>query len=266
MSGSLQSLCWGSSAFGGIVSSYFSGSLVGAYGVCFRVTALLPLITSAVAILVKEQPVAGPARGQAFPLISPSFYESSKQNIIQLWDAVRQRRVKLVTSVASLIGVGLYNGFLKDVPLRKIFFVTTIFGSALGMTQVFLVTGLNRKFGISDEWFSIGDSLILTVLGQASFMPVLVLAARLCPQGMEATLFATLMSISNGGSVVGGLVGAGLTQLFGVTKDSFDNLTFLIILCNLSSLLPLPLLGLLPQDNPDDASTKETEDIEMKCN
>ena len=104
------------------------------------------------------------------------------------------------------------------------------------------------------------------ILLQASFMPVLVLAARLCPQGMEATLFATLMSISNGGSVVGGLVGAGLTQLFGVTKDSFDNLTFLIILCNLSSLLPLPLLGLLPQDNPDDASTKETEDIEMKCN
>ena len=96
-------------------------------------------------------------------------------------------------------------------------------------------------------------------------MPVLVLAARLCPQGMEATLFATLMSISNGGSVVGGLVGAGLTQLFGVTKNSFDNLAFLIILCNLSSLLPLPLLGLLPEDNPD-ASTPESEDIEMKSN
>lgn len=32
--------------------------------------------------------------------------------------------------------------------------------------QVFLVTGLNRKFGISDEWFAIGDSLILSVLGQ----------------------------------------------------------------------------------------------------
>ena len=34
-SGSLQSLCWGSSAFGGIVSAYFSGSLVDAYGVRF---------------------------------------------------------------------------------------------------------------------------------------------------------------------------------------------------------------------------------------
>ncbi|KAK3042175.1 hypothetical protein RJ639_001295 [Escallonia herrerae] len=302
MSGSLQSLCWGSSAFGGIVSSYFSGSLVDAYGVrfVFGVTALLPLLTSAVAVLVKEQPVFG-GGGQNLLLGSPSFLDSTRQNIIQLWNAIKHPnvflptlfiflwqatphsesamfyfttnklgftpeflgRVKLVTSVASLLGVGLYNGFLKDVPLRKIFLVTTIIGTALGMTQVFLVTGLNRQFGISDEWFAIGDSLIITVLGQASIMPVLVLAARLCPEGMEATFFATLMSVSNGGSVIGGLIGAGLTQLFGVTKDRFDNLAFLIILCNLSSFLPLPLLGLLPSDKGD-ATSKETGDIEIK--
>lgn len=45
-------------------------------------------------------------------------------------------RVKLVTSIASLLGVGIYNYFLKEIPLRKIFLVTTIVGSALGMTQV----------------------------------------------------------------------------------------------------------------------------------
>eukprot|EP00268_Persea_americana_P021983 TRINITY_DN2185_c0_g1_i4.p1 TRINITY_DN2185_c0_g1~~TRINITY_DN2185_c0_g1_i4.p1 ORF type:complete len:386 (+),score=62.39 TRINITY_DN2185_c0_g1_i4:401-1558(+) len=290
-SGSLQSLCWGSSAFGGIVSAYFSGSLVDTYGVrfVFGVTAFLPLITSAVAILVNEQRILGAVRGRNLSLINAGFIETSRQNIIQLWDAVRQPniflptmfiflwqatpqsdsamfffttnklgftpeflgRVKLVTSVASLLGVGIYNGFLKNVPLRKIFLLTTIIGAALGMTQVFLVTGLNRQLGVSDEWFAIGDSLVITVLSQASFMPVLVLAARLCPQGMEATLFATLMSICNGGSVAGGLLGAGLTQLFGVTKDSFDNLAFLIILCSLSSLLPLPLLGLLPKENTD---------------
>ncbi|XP_040869251.1 folate-biopterin transporter 1, chloroplastic isoform X10 [Glycine max] len=304
-SGSLQSLCWGSSAFGGIVSSYFSGSLLDAYGVrfVFGVTSLLPLITSVVAVLVKEQPMFGTTRGLNILFAGPEFLESSKQRIIQLWGSVRQRsvflptlfiflwqatpqsdsamfyfttnslgftpeflgRVKLVTSIASLLGVGLYNGFLKNVPLRKIFFATTLLGSTLGMTQVFLVTGLNRKFGISDEWFAIGDSLILTVLSQASFMPVLVLAARLCPEGMEATLFATLMSVSNGGSVVGGLLGAGLTQLFGITKDRFDNLAALIILCNLSSLLPLPLLGLLPGGNPD-VNEEDNSDIEMKCN
>ncbi|XP_054807543.1 folate-biopterin transporter 1, chloroplastic [Prosopis cineraria] len=306
-SGSLQSLCWGSSSFGGIVSAYFSGSLVETYGVrfVFGVTALLPLITSAVAVLVKEQPMLGPARGQSPPFADPDFMESSKQNIVQLWHAVRRPnvflptlfiflwqatpqsdsamfyfttnalgftpeflgRVKLVTSIASLLGVGLYNGFLKNVSLRKIFLTTTVVGSALGMTQIVLVTGLNRKFGISDEWFAIGDSLILTVLSQASFMPVLVLAARLCPEGMEATLFATLMSISNGGSVLGGLIGAGLTQIFGITKDRFDNLATLIILCNLSSLLPLPLLGLLPGGDPDaNLKDNDDDDIEMKSN
>lgn len=30
--GALQSLCWGSSAFGGIVSAYSSGALVETYG------------------------------------------------------------------------------------------------------------------------------------------------------------------------------------------------------------------------------------------
>ncbi|KAG6432256.1 hypothetical protein SASPL_103831 [Salvia splendens] len=170
-------LCWGS-AFGSIVSSYFSGSLVGTYGVrfVFGLTALLPLITSAVAVLVKEQPIISISSTNKLGF-TPEFLG----------------RVKLVTSVASLLRVGLYNGYLKTARLRKIFLATTVVGSTLGMTQVVFVTGLNRRFGISDEWFSIGDSLILTVLGQASFMPVLVLAAKLCPEGVEATLFATLL-------------------------------------------------------------------------
>lgn len=57
---------------------------------------MLPLITSAVAVLVNEQPVL-PARGQNLPLASLSFLESSKQNIIQLWDAVKQPTVLLPT-------------------------------------------------------------------------------------------------------------------------------------------------------------------------
>ena len=45
-------------------------------------------------------------------------------------------RVRLVTAVASLVGVGVYNNYLKTVPLRKIFLWTTLLGTALGSTQV----------------------------------------------------------------------------------------------------------------------------------
>lgn len=42
--------------------------------------------------------------------------------------------------------------------------------------------GYNKQLGLSNELFVLGDSLVLTVLGQVSFMPVLVLAARICPE------------------------------------------------------------------------------------
>ena len=42
--------------------------------------------------------------------------------------------------------------------------------------------GTCRALGLSNELFVLGDSVVLTVLGQVAFMPVLVLAARLCPE------------------------------------------------------------------------------------
>ncbi|CAM6082442.1 unnamed protein product [Calypogeia fissa] len=292
-SGSLQSLCWGSSAIGGIVSAYFSGSFVETYGVrfVFGVTALLPLITSAIAGLVREKPVTllpkESVDGSGPESQFLEFIESSRKQIGYLWQTVKEPnillptlfiflwqatptsetamfffttnklgfgpeflgRVRLVTSVASLAGVALYNQTLKDVPLWKMFFWTTSLGALLGFTQLLLVSGYNRDLGISDEWFAMGDSLVLTVLGQVSFMPVLVLAAKLCPPGLEATLFATLMSISNGGGVAGGVLGAWLTDLLGVTSENFNNLAMLIVVCNVSSLVPLPFLGLLPSES-----------------
>jgi hypothetical protein len=35
--------------------------------------------------------------------------------------------------------------------------------------QLLLVTGINRTLGISDKWFSVGDSLVLSVLAQVCF-------------------------------------------------------------------------------------------------
>lgn len=62
--GSLQSLCWASSAVGGIASAYFSGALVDAYGPrgVFGLTAVFPLMVSLSAVFISEQPVASTAR------------------------------------------------------------------------------------------------------------------------------------------------------------------------------------------------------------
>lgn len=146
----------------------------------------------------------------------------------------------------------MYNTYLKEVPLKKMFFWSAILGTTLGLSQLLLVSGLNRELGISDQFFSLGDTVVLTVLGEVSFLPVLVLAAKLCPEGVEATLFAALMSVFNAGGVASGALGAGLTAALGVESDNFENLFSLVLICNLSSLVPLACLGWLDEaDKPE---------------
>lgn len=279
--GSLQSLCWGASAFGSLITAYFSGLLLEHFSnrTVFWITACFPLIVSLVAWLIAESPV---------PQDDSKSYKTNFRNIKyqfkQLRQAVTQKaiwlptaflfiwqatptaesaffffttnelhfepeflgRVRLVTSIASLIGIWIFQRFLKTVPFRAIFGWSTVISAALGMTMLLLVTHTNRALGIDDRWFSLGDSLILTVMGQIAYMPVLVLAARLCPSGVEATLFALLMSVTNLAGLVSYELGAGLMHLLGITETNFDHLWLLVVITNLSTLLPLPFLNWLP--------------------
>lgn len=43
-----------------------------------------------------------------------------------------------------------------------------VLGTLLGSTTLLLVSGVNRQLGLSDQLFVLGDSMVLTVLGQVS--------------------------------------------------------------------------------------------------
>ena len=156
-------------------------------------------------------------------------------------------RLSLISSISSLAGIVAYDQYLKKIPLKVLFKWVCITGVVLGMTPLILVTHLNRAIGLPDTWFAIGDDVILTVLGQIGFMPVLVLGASLCPPGIEATLYAALMSVNNLSGGLGQFLGGIATKLAGVTETDYSNLPLLIALTNLSGLVALPLLGLLPE-------------------
>ncbi|MBD2597587.1 folate/biopterin family MFS transporter [Nostoc spongiaeforme FACHB-130] len=281
--GSLQSLCWGASAVGGLVTAYFSGILLEHFTTrtVFFITASFPLIVSAAAWFIAESPV-----NQETNDTNNTQDLSIKHQLKQLRQAVSQKtiwlpaafvfilqatptaesaffyfstnelhfepeflgRVRLVTSLASLLGIWIFQRFLKSVSFRLIFGWSTVISAALGMTMLLLVTHTNRALGIDDHWFSLGDSLILTVMGQIAYMPVLVLAARLCPPGVEATLFALLMSVFNLAGMVSYEFGAIIMHWLGITESNFDSLWILVIITNLSTLLPLVFLNWLPKE------------------
>jgi len=152
-------------------------------------------------------------------------------------------RLRLAEAMASFLGILFYRVYLKRVPTRKIFIGTTIAYLPFGLLQILLVSKAHRRLGIPDVALAFGDDVGLAALGQVAFMPTLVLAARLCPPGIEGTLFATLMSVYNLARIIGQETGSLLTKLLGVTQTDFSRLPLLLAICTLASLLPLPLLG-----------------------
>lgn len=292
--GGLQSLCWGASAVGGLISAYFSGSLLEvlpSVRSIFGITAVLPLLVAFIAWGMDESPVVANPNDQD----NQTVLAGIRAQVDQLWDALRQPsiwkpalfiflwqstptsdggffyfvtnelhfgpeflgRVRLVQAGAGLFGVWFYNQYLKTAKIKDILYWSTLASFPLGMLPVLLITHVNRDLGIPDGLLIMGDDVALAILGTIAFMPTLVLAARLCPPGIEAVLFATLMSIFNGASTVGTEVGALLTKVAGITENNFDNLAWLTVVCNVSSLWPLIFIGWLdgvgdkPESNND---------------
>lgn len=288
--GSLQSLTWGVAAFGGLITAYLSGWLLEHFTShqVFIITAIFPLVVCGVAWLIMEDKVSFSASASELATVTLT----PKQQVKQLWGAITQKyillptlfifiwqatpsadsaffyfttnelgfqpeflgRVRLAASLASLVGIWIYQRYLKSVSFPVVLGWSMVISSALGMTTLLLVTHANRVIGIDDHWFSLGDTLILTVMGQIAFLPVLVLSARLCPPGIEATLFALLMSVWNLSGLLSHEIGALLTHILGVTETNFDKLWLLVVITNLSTLLPLPLIKWLPKGDPQEMS------------
>lgn len=283
MAGDLQSLCWAASAFGGVLSAYFSGSLLQVMSPqsIFYITSLFPLLTTIASTLIEEQPVIK-STSQTSKLeelstridtviktiSQPSIYlpvlfvfllqSTPSPDSAMFYFYTNELKfgpeflgqIRLFASIASFAGVMLYRTKIKDLPIQQVLYWTTILSVPLGLSQLLLTTHYNRVLGIPDNIFVLSDSVVLTVLGQIAFMPILALAASLCPPGAEGTLFASLMSIYNLAGTLSGEIGAFITAQLGVSESNFDNLSLLLLICSLSTLLPLPFMKQMMKANP----------------
>jgi len=165
---------------------------------------------------------------------------------------------KSIRHLAMLIGTVIFRRYLRGVNLRTFFMIMVIMSSILGASPLVLVTHVNRKLAIPDEVFVGGDDLFLSVFTQITLLPVLVLAAKLCPPGIEASLYAMFVSIVNLSSVVSEWLGGELTRYLDITRDNFTNLPVLITVCTLSTLFALVFVQCLPEGNIDSVAAAAT--------
>lgn len=275
--GTIQSYAWGCRSMGGLLASIVGGISYENLGpeLVFVITGALPLFISAAFLSMEEKEYNNKTQ-----LTSP------KQTIKSLFKAFRNKDIykpalflfiigvtpgygtvtsyffeqvlkfsaydftylDITSYVSGLLGIMIYKRYLTGVSFRNIFFWTLTLSWVLKWSYMVLIFRLNLELGIPDIWFALADSIILTLIGQCILMPVVVLGARICPPGVEGSLYATLMSISNLAGVISSEWGSVFANMFNVDRNHFENFWKLIVLCNIIDLLPIASVRLLKKE------------------
>jgi len=150
--------------------------------------------------------------------------------------------LKLITYIAVLLAILIYNRYLRNIDFRFFYTGTALLGCVLTLSQLILIFRLNHSLGIRDEVFAVFDTFVLEMVLEFNTLPMLVLACRLCPKDIEATIFALFMSVGNTGYIMSLQVGGLLTYLLKITSANFDNLWLLTVITAMFYLIPLTVL------------------------
>eukprot|EP00930_Biecheleria_cincta_P080647 TRINITY_DN6901_c0_g1_i6.p1 TRINITY_DN6901_c0_g1~~TRINITY_DN6901_c0_g1_i6.p1 ORF type:complete len:584 (-),score=47.12 TRINITY_DN6901_c0_g1_i6:136-1887(-) len=157
-------------------------------------------------------------------------------------------------SICSLAGIYFYQRYLSSWKYRDLFLFTQMLASALGSLDVLMFARVNVKLGVPDHLLVLGLSVFEPIVRQWMQMPSIVILSHLCPEGMEATMYALLAGCSNLGGTISSNLGAFLLDRMGCLpagkireSAQFENLW---VAAAISTVLPLLVqlvsLGLIP--------------------
>jgi hypothetical protein len=149
--------------------------------------------------------------------------------------------------VANIIGVWTYRFFFKDVHFRKIIVITTVCFSLASLSKLMVTQQVTYEVGLSPVAFTYTSQLLYTFVNQLHLMPLMVLAAKMCPKQVEASLYAFALAVINLGCMVSYQLRGILAYSLGITATNFKDLWILVILVSVFPLLTQVILLCLPE-------------------
>jgi len=106
--------------------------------------------------------------------------------------------IALIGQVCSLIGVVIYEAFLKETEVRTVIMWNVIFGIFGSGLQVCFAMRWNLECGIDDYVFLIFTDVVFGAIALSfGTLPILALFAKITPKRIEGTMFAFLTGTSN---------------------------------------------------------------------
>ena len=155
--------------------------------------------------------------------------------------------VSVVRHTAGATGAYIYRRWFRKTPLRKIIVWTVCIITLLQMSQLILVTDAYKSLGLNPAIFVVGDETVDAITESLLLLPCMVLVAQLCGSGIEGSLYASIIALSNAGGLLSSLGGAALSSSLGIQMTNFTNLWLLVLICGLCIPLPLVFVRWIPR-------------------
>jgi len=176
----------------------------------------------------------------------------------------------IIARICTAIGVYLFQVFFSNANVRVTFWVSAILSSMASIADYCIVKRWNLRVGLSDKaFYLIGDTVLEPMVGMMASMPSMVLMSKMCPENMEATMFAILASFNNLGYSLSSALGVFAMDVAGIKTDltsgeggacDFSGLPSLVFYCGM--LLPLVSIPLtfvfVPNINMQDVVDLDT--------
>jgi hypothetical protein len=165
--------------------------------------------------------------------------------------------VDIVTYLFLSLGVIVYYKWFRSTTFRKIFLLSQFVFAFFYLAEYVLVKRWNVGW-FPDVPFLMFSAALQNVADRLNAMPFLVLAGQLCPENMEATFFALMMSLSNQGSAQARVLGAFFLRTYNVTKEDFTNFETVILIRSGLMVGICIFIFLLPNTSAVDSTNIET--------
>eukprot|EP00123_Amoebidium_parasiticum_P008792 comp19027_c0_seq1/m.21424 comp19027_c0_seq1/g.21424 ORF comp19027_c0_seq1/g.21424 comp19027_c0_seq1/m.21424 type:complete len:612 (-) comp19027_c0_seq1:50-1885(-) len=148
-----------------------------------------------------------------------------------------------VSAVFGFVGVTMFQAVMSEWEFRPCFWLTAALQAFAGLIDIVMVERWNIAVGIPDKvTYMVGYNIIYQIIMMLNFMPGVVLISKLCPKGLESTLYALLAGFANFGSNISRTVGVYMIVAFDVEMSypgpcKYSNLPVLIVIAHI--VLPM---------------------------
>lgn len=250
--GRTQGNCWTSRALGSVVGAMFGGSCYDQFGtkVVFQIMSL-PCLLMAMLVwqlqinitpsandickkicksVYKKRPLAFAIFAMSIGPNYAPFYTYYLRKELK-YSPVDFQWISIASAWSFLAATFIYKQFLLGTNPLKLMEISVYVGVCCQLIQLLVVTKT-----ITSLWIVVLDTIGESLFGILMLMPLIVAVAHHAKDGIEGTFYALLMALSNLSTVIADEIGGLIGNLLGVTRDNFDNMVFLIIICALSDL------------------------------